>query len=353
MRLHRLGASCAWRSSAGPTWSTSTSSPTPATRPTWPRSPTTRATASCTATSPTRRPWPRRWTGCEVVVNLAAESHVDRSILGPEDFIRTDVVGTATLLGPSARGGRAPLRAGLHRRGLRLDRRGRVPRGRPAAPVEPLLGEQGRRRPAGAGLAPHVRRRRDHHPRLQHLRPAPVPREADPAVRHQRAGRRAPAGLRRRPAGARLDPRRRPLRGHLDRPGAGRRGRGLQRRRRQRGAQPRDHPAHPGAHRPRRGAGPPRHGPPRPRPPLRARHGQAPRPGVGAAAGVRGRPGRHRALVRRPARTGGSRSSRASTGPTTRPCTAVARRAGPRRGDRAWPAPRPTARPCAGAPPRG
>ncbi len=36
--------------------------------------------------------------GCEVVVNLAAESHVDRSILGPEDFIRTDVVGTATLL---------------------------------------------------------------------------------------------------------------------------------------------------------------------------------------------------------------------------------------------------------------
>jgi len=36
--------------------------------------------------------------GCEVVVNFAAESHVDRSILDPSDFIRTDVQGTATLL---------------------------------------------------------------------------------------------------------------------------------------------------------------------------------------------------------------------------------------------------------------
>jgi dTDP-glucose 4,6-dehydratase len=32
------------------------------------------------------------------VVNLAAESHVDRSIDGPDDFIRTNVVGTFTLL---------------------------------------------------------------------------------------------------------------------------------------------------------------------------------------------------------------------------------------------------------------
>ena len=32
------------------------------------------------------------------VVNFAAESHVDRSISGPEDFVRTDVLGTFTLL---------------------------------------------------------------------------------------------------------------------------------------------------------------------------------------------------------------------------------------------------------------
>jgi len=36
--------------------------------------------------------------GCDVVVNFAAESHVDRSILDPREFIRTDVEGTATLL---------------------------------------------------------------------------------------------------------------------------------------------------------------------------------------------------------------------------------------------------------------
>ena len=36
--------------------------------------------------------------GADAVVNLAAESHVDRSILEPADFIRTDVVGTAVLL---------------------------------------------------------------------------------------------------------------------------------------------------------------------------------------------------------------------------------------------------------------
>jgi dTDP-glucose 4,6-dehydratase len=36
--------------------------------------------------------------GCHAVVNFAAETHVDRSILGPRDFILTDVVGTQTLL---------------------------------------------------------------------------------------------------------------------------------------------------------------------------------------------------------------------------------------------------------------
>ena len=34
----------------------------------------------------------------DTIVHFAAESHVDRSILGPEEFIRTNVVGTHTLL---------------------------------------------------------------------------------------------------------------------------------------------------------------------------------------------------------------------------------------------------------------
>lgn len=36
--------------------------------------------------------------GCEAVVNFAAETHVDRSILTPRDFVHTDVLGTLTLL---------------------------------------------------------------------------------------------------------------------------------------------------------------------------------------------------------------------------------------------------------------
>jgi len=35
---------------------------------------------------------------CDAVVHFAAESHVDRSILGPEAFVRTNVLGTFTLL---------------------------------------------------------------------------------------------------------------------------------------------------------------------------------------------------------------------------------------------------------------
>src|SRR5882762_5674019 len=34
----------------------------------------------------------------DTIVNFAAESHVDRSILGPDDFIRTNIVGTHSLL---------------------------------------------------------------------------------------------------------------------------------------------------------------------------------------------------------------------------------------------------------------
>ncbi|VVB66535.1 GDP-mannose 4,6-dehydratase [Candidatus Gugararchaeum adminiculabundum] len=36
--------------------------------------------------------------GCEVVVNFAAETHVDRSISNAEDFVKTDVYGTLVLL---------------------------------------------------------------------------------------------------------------------------------------------------------------------------------------------------------------------------------------------------------------
>ena len=34
----------------------------------------------------------------DIIVNFAAESHVDRSITDPESFVRTNVMGTTTLL---------------------------------------------------------------------------------------------------------------------------------------------------------------------------------------------------------------------------------------------------------------
>jgi dTDP-glucose 4,6-dehydratase len=36
--------------------------------------------------------------GCEAIVNFAAETHVDRSIMGPAEFILTDILGTQVLL---------------------------------------------------------------------------------------------------------------------------------------------------------------------------------------------------------------------------------------------------------------
>ncbi|HJV33252.1 MAG TPA: GDP-mannose 4,6-dehydratase, partial [Patescibacteria group bacterium] len=43
--------------------------------------------------------------GVDAVVHFAAESHVDRSILGAADFVMTNVVGTQTLLDSAYRHG--------------------------------------------------------------------------------------------------------------------------------------------------------------------------------------------------------------------------------------------------------
>ncbi len=103
---------------------------------------------------------------------------------------------------PRAR--RRALRPGLHRRGLRLDRVRLLHRDLAAGPLLALLGDQGGRRPAGRRPRPHLRARRLDRPRLQQLRPAPVPGEADPADGPERAARRLAAGLRRRPPGPQL-----------------------------------------------------------------------------------------------------------------------------------------------------
>jgi hypothetical protein len=69
---------------------------------------------------------------------------------------------------------------------------------------QPLQRQQGRQRPPGARLAPHLRPAGAHHQLQQQLRALSLPGKAHPADDRQRAGRQAAAHLRRRPAGARL-----------------------------------------------------------------------------------------------------------------------------------------------------
>ena len=103
----------------------------------------------------------------DAVVHLAAESHVDRSILGPEVFAETNVVGTSVLLEASRKARGEALPDGLDRRGVRLAGPDRLlHRDHAARPLEPVLGVQGRLRPAGAGLPPHVRPARAGQPLL-------------------------------------------------------------------------------------------------------------------------------------------------------------------------------------------
>ena len=75
----------------------STSSPTRAGARTS-RGSTPSASSSSSPTSPTARPSRAAVDGCDAIVNFAAESHVDRSIEDPGEFIQTDVYGTFVLL---------------------------------------------------------------------------------------------------------------------------------------------------------------------------------------------------------------------------------------------------------------
>ena len=128
--------------------------------------------------------------GCDAIVNFAAETHVDRSILGAADFGRTDVLRHAG----AARGG-AP------RRGARfvqvstdevygdLAGGGSAAEDDPLRPSSPYSVAKAARRPAHLGVRADVRRQRLDHARLEHLRAEPVSGEADPAVHHERARR--------------------------------------------------------------------------------------------------------------------------------------------------------------------
>ncbi len=134
-RLHRLGGRPpSARPTLTPLSSISTSSPMRPTSTSIPRpigNPRYRFAHVDICDGPALRQLVRQYQP-RCVMNLAAESHVDRSIDGPAEFIQTNIVGTFTLLAggaaPLARPrsrqrARFPLPARLDRRGFRLARR--------------------------------------------------------------------------------------------------------------------------------------------------------------------------------------------------------------------------------------
>ena len=132
----------------------------------------------------------RAGSGCDAIVNFAAETHVDRSILGPKAFVHTDVLGTMTLLEWARSTGARYVQVSTDEVYGDLEAGGRALEDDPQA-VEPVQRRQGRRRSPGARVRAHVRRRRLHHPWREHLRTEPVSREARSPVRHECARRRA------------------------------------------------------------------------------------------------------------------------------------------------------------------
>jgi dTDP-glucose 4,6-dehydratase len=114
------------------------------------------------------------------VLNFAAESHVDRSIHGPGDFIQTNVMGTFNLL-ESVRAYWQDLPA-AEKEAFRFlhvstdEVYGTLsPSDQKLRAQQPVLSQQSRQRPLGSCMAPHLRLARADHQLQQQLRPVPLP----------------------------------------------------------------------------------------------------------------------------------------------------------------------------------
>ena len=158
------------------------------------------------------------------IVHFAAESHVDRSIHGPAEFIKTNVNGTFTLLEAARAYWNTAGRGRARRHFVSCMCRPTKSTAR-LAPDDPPFTETTAYAPnspysASKAASDHLVRAYHHTYGLPTLTtncsnnygPYPFPGKADPADHRQCAGRQAAADLRRRPAGARLAVRRRPLR---------------------------------------------------------------------------------------------------------------------------------------------
>ena len=96
----------------------------------------------------------RRWRGHDAVVHFAAESHVDRSIVGPDDFVNTNCFGTNIVMDTARRLEIGAGRAHRHRRGLRLGR-GRARRRRPTRSSPARRTRRRRRAPTSSRSSYH------------------------------------------------------------------------------------------------------------------------------------------------------------------------------------------------------
>ena len=139
----------------------------------------------------------------EAIVNFAAETHVDRSIADPFAFTVTNGQGTHVLLEAARQRGLRYVQVSTDEVYGSIET-GSFTETSPLQPSSPVQRHQDRRRPARPQLLPHLRPGDAGRPRLQQLRAAPVPREADPADDPQRARRRSPPGVRRWPQRAQL-----------------------------------------------------------------------------------------------------------------------------------------------------
>ena len=260
--------------------------------------------------------------GADAVVNFAAETHVDRSISGPQDFIRTDVLGTHTLL-EAVRTLEIPrylqistdevygsIETGAFTEESDLD------------PSSPYSASK-----AGADLLVLAYHRTFGTPVLitrssNNYGAWQYPEKIVPLFITNAIDDLQLPGVRGRPQRARLALRGRQLRRDRPGPARGGPGAGLQHRRRQRGAEPHHHAPHPRAA--RQGQRSSSASSPTGRATTAATRSTAPssRRSAGARR-CRSRPGwRAPWSGTRATRSGGGRSSRASGAPTTRGSTA-------------------------------
>ena len=144
----------------------------------------------------------------DAVIHLAAESHVDRSIDSPMDFVTTNVQGTVTLLQAATE-----YRNGLNTRAREafrflhvstdevygsLGATGVFTDATPYRPNSPYSASKAGLGPLRPGVVAHVRAADHHQPLLQQLWSLADAGEADPGHHPGRPGGKARPGLRRR-----------------------------------------------------------------------------------------------------------------------------------------------------------